>query len=289
MSDFNTQKTKIGLVMEGGAMRGMFTAGVMDVLMENNIRFDGAIGTSAGAVFGCNYKSKQIGRVIRYNKRFCRDKRYCSLRSWLKTGDFYNVEFDYVTLPQELDIFDVDTFSQNPMEFYVVATSAQSGKAFYQKLPNGDSYDLLWMRASSAMPILSRLVEIDGEKYSDGGAADSIPIQYFESIGYGKNVVILTQPHGFVKKKNKLMPLLKSVLRKYPNLLRTLENRHIGYNETLAYIEKAEKEGRAFVIRPPKPLNIGAREKDPENLERVYQLGRAEAEKQLLSLLRFLA
>ncbi len=269
-------------------MRGMFTAGVLDVLMENDITFDGAIGVSAGAVFGCNLKSKQIGRVIRYNKKYCKDKRYCGIGSLIKTGDYYNAKFDYEELPQRLDVFDVKAYRENPMEFYSVATDAETGEAVYRKLMNGDEKDILWMRASASMPLLSRVVEIDGGKYSDGGAADSIPIQYFESIGYKKNVVVLTQPNGYMKKKNKLLFCLKPMLRKYPMLISSLSVRHERYNEALKYLEIAEKEGRVLVIRPPEDLGIGRSERNSDELERVYQIGRKEATKKLESIKNFL-
>lgn len=265
---------KSGLIMEGGALRGMFTAGVIDVMMENKIKFDGAIGVSAGAAFGCNYKSNQIGRVIRYNKRFCNDKRYCGWGSWLKTGDFYNAEFDYNVVPKTLDIFDSEEFGKNPMEFYVVATDANTGKPVYQKLNDGGDRDLLWIRASASMPVLARLVDIDGNKYSDGGTSDSIPIKFFEKLGYDRNIVILTQPEGFIKKKNNLMPIINMALRKYPNLVDAIKTRHERYNETTAYISKKEKEGSIIAIRPPELLEIKPGEKNPDELERVYQIGR---------------
>lgn len=280
---------KKGLVMEGGALRGMFTAGVIDVMMENEIEFDGAIGVSAGAAFGCNYKSKQIGRAIRYNKRFCADKRYAGWGSWIKTGDFYNVNFDYYVVPRTIDIFDTDTFEKNPMEFYVVATDALSGKSVYKKIEKGDDYDLLWIRASASMPVLARVVEIDGGKYSDGGTSDSIPLKYFEEIGYDKNVVILTQPLEFKKEKNKFVPLFKIALRKYPNLVKALEMRHEMYNETIEYIRKKEENGDIFVLRPDAPLNIKPGEKDEEELERVYQAGRRVALENIEKIKEFLA
>ncbi len=261
--------------MEGGAMRGMFTAGVTDVLMENNIEFDGAIGVSAGACFGCNYKSRQIGRTIRYNKKYCADKRYCGWSSWLKTGNFYNAEFDYNELPNKLDVFDTKTYMENPMEFYVVATDVMTGMPVYRKLPSCDAYDLLWMRASASMPLLSKFVEIDGGKYSDGGTSDSIPLEYFEKIGYEKNVVITTQPEEFVKESNKFLPLFKIIYKKYPEFICALENRHIMYNQQLNYIKEAEKRGTTLIIRPSEPLNIKHGEKDPNELERVYQIGRS--------------
>lgn len=279
---------KTGLVMEGGAMRGMFTAGINDVLMENGIQFDGAIGVSAGAVFGCNYKSKQIGRAIRYNKRFCGDKRYCSLSSLLRTGDLYNVDFDYRVVPRELDVFDEKAYRENPMEFYAVVTDVVSGKPVYRRLDKGDDEDILWMRASASLPVVSRVVDIDDGQYSDGGLSDAVPIRYFESIGYERNVVILTQPLHYIKKKFPCIPLVRLFLRKYPKLAQTIANRHDMYNETLRYIEQAEKEGRAFVIRPPEALNIDVGVKDPEELERVYQIGRRTAEKILNDLSKYL-
>lgn len=279
---------KTGLIMEGGAMRGMFTAGVTDVMMENGIRFDGAIGVSAGAVFGCNYKSEQPGRVIRYNKKYCNCKNYCSWESWFRTGDFYNAEFDYVKLPHELDIFDTDTFSRNPMEFHVVVTDAVTGKPVYRRLESGSDDDIQWMRASASMPLLSRIVELDGGYYSDGGTSDSIPVKYFESIGYDRNTVILTQPSDYRKKKNKFLPLLRIALSKYPELIKALAQRHIMYNNTLDYITRAEKEGRILVIRPDLHLNIRAGEKNPGEFERVYQLGRTAAEKKLDEIKTFI-
>ncbi len=279
---------KKGLIMEGGAMRGMYTAGVTDVFMEHGIVFDGAIGVSAGAVFGCNYKSNQPGRVIRYNKKYCNDKRYASVRSLVRTGDLYNVEFAYKLLPTKLDLFDTDTYKNSPMEFYVVATDVVTGKPVYHRCDKGDEKDIDWMRASASMPLASRLVEIDGYKLSDGGTADSIPVKYFESLGYDRNVVILTQPKGYVKKKNKFLPIIRKAYRNYPEFIKTLEKRHENYNETTAYIEKREKDGSTFVIRPSEALNIGAREKDENELERVYQIGRRDALKVVDKVKKFL-
>lgn len=279
---------KTGLIMEGGAMRGMFTAGVTDVFMENNITFDGAIGVSAGAAFGCNYKSGQIGRAIRYNKKYCNDPRYVSFRSLLKTGDLYNEQFAYHELPYKLDKFDATAFSENPMKFYVVCTDVDTGKPVYHCCEKGDEEDIEWMRASASMPLVSKLIHIDGKALSDGGTADSIPIRYFEQIGYEKNVVVLTQPSGFVKKRNSLLPFLRIALRKQPKLLEALANRHNIYNETLTYLKKQEQSGKVFLIQPPEALNIGAVERKPEELERVYQIGRNEANRRLEQLHKFI-
>ena len=284
----NKDKKKTALIMEGGAMRGLFTCGVMDVLLENDVVFDGSAGISAGAVFGCNYKSKQIGRPLRYNTRFCKDWRYCSLRSLITTGDLYGADFCYRTVPYELDVFDRKTFSENPMEFYIGATDVDTGKCVYHRCEKGELEDDLWMRASASMPLVSRIVEADGYRLLDGGIADSIPYHYMKQIGYERDVVILTQPLGFVKKKNSLMPLMKILYRKYPKLLETMANRHIRYNEETAEIRKDELEGKILVIRPPETLNIGKTEKDPDELRRVYEIGRKEAEKRLEEIKKFL-
>ena len=190
---------KTGLILEGGAMRGMFTAGVMDVLMENGVTFDGAVGTSAGAAFGCNYKSHQIGRVIRYNTRYCKDKRFCSISSLIKSGDIYNADFCYGDIPSKYDIFDFDTYKNDPMEFYSVCTDIETGKAVYHKYTGDEDSGFDWIRASASMPLVSKIVEIDGKKLLDGGMADSIPLKFFESIGYDRNVVVLTQPADYRK------------------------------------------------------------------------------------------
>ncbi len=265
---------KTGLVMEGGAMRGMFTAGVTDVMMENGIEYDGAIGVSAGAVFGCNYKSRQPGRAIRYNMRYCADPRYCSVRSLLKTGDLYGAAFCYYELPEKLDVFDAETFRNNPMEFYVVCTDVTTGEAVYHKCETADHTQVEWMHASAAMPLAARIVEVEGLRLLDGGVSDAIPLRYFETIGYAKNVVILTQPQEYVKKKNRFVPLLKIAFRKYPRLVGVIQNRHEVYNETVRYVRQREREGAALVICPERRLDVGAVEHDAEKLRAAYEQGR---------------
>ncbi len=279
---------KKGLILEGGAMRGLFTAGILDVFMEKGLVFDGAVGVSAGAAFGCNFKSGQIGRTLRYNKKYCRDKRYCSFHSLLTTGDLYGADFCYNTLPMELDVFDNEAFTLNPMDFYVVCTDVESGEAVYKKCDTGIGEDLLWFRASASMPLVSRIVEINGRKLLDGGMADSVPIRFFESIGYDKNVVILTQPESYIKKKNSSLPLIRVVFKKYPKLVKIMENRHKVYNETLTYIKGLENEGKIFVLRPEWALDIGHVEHNPEILQRVYDIGRNVAEKKMKDLMEFL-
>lgn len=280
--------SKLGLVLEGGAMRGMFTAGIVDVFMEQDITFDGAIGTSAGATFGCNIKSKQIGRSIRYNCNYCSDYRYGSIRSWIKSGDMFDGQFCYRDIPEQLDPFDTKTFEENPMEFYAVCTDVETGKAVYHKCVDGKLKDILWIQASASMPLVSNIVHIDGYRLLDGGVADSIPIRYFQKLGYRKNVIVLTRPEGYVKKKNKLLPVCKMVYRKYPAFIKAFAERHTQYNKTLSYIKMLEEKGQAFVIRPKEPLNISASSSDPKELRRVYELGRQAALESLEDVKRFL-
>ena len=283
------KRVKTGLILEGGAMRGMFTAGVMDVLLENGVRFDGAAGISAGAIFGCNFKSRQIGRVIRYNKRYARDPRYCSLRSLLKTGDLYGAEFCYHTLPDELDVFDRGAFTSDPMAFYVGATDVETGKAVFHLCADGGPEDIEWMRASASMPFVSRPVAIGGRRYLDGGIADAVPYLFMEEMGYRRNVIVLTQPRGYEKKKSAGAPLFGLLLRKYPAVARAMAARHEMYNRQMREIQRREAGGGSLVIRPPEALGIRRTETDPDALERVYQTGRREAEKRLPELRRFLA
>ena len=284
-----SNETKKGLILEGGAMRGMFTAGVMDVLMEHGILFDGAIGVSAGAAFGVNYKSKQIGRVIRYNTRFVRDKRYCGWRVLLKTGNIYSTEFCYNEVPLKHDPFDFDTYEKDPMEFYVVATDVETGEAVYHKYEGQKDHGFDWIRASASMPLVSQIVEIDGQKLLDGGIADSIPVKHFERTGYEKNIVVLTRPRGYLKKKNSAMPIIKLKYKKYPKLVEAIEDRHEHYNATIAYIEAKEKAGELLVIRPAFDLPVSRVEKDPEKLKEAYKTGRETAISRLGQIIEYLA
>ena len=279
---------KTGLILEGGAMRGMFTCGVIDVFMKHGIIFDGAAGISAGAIFGCNYKSKQPGRGIRYNKKYCADPRYCSIKSLITTGDLYGADFCYRELPNILDPFDTKTFKENPMEFYVGATDIQTGKVIYHKCTDGGETDIQWMRASASMPLVSRPVKIGRYKLLDGGIVDSVPYRYMESKGYNRNVIILTQPRDYVKKKSSILPLLKTMLPQYPEVVKAMEIRHLRYNRQMREIEERERDGRSLVIRPANSLGISRTEKRPEELERVYLTGRLEGLAQLSKVRAFL-
>lgn len=265
---------KTGLVLEGGAMRGLFSAGIMDVMMENNITPDGVIGVSAGAAFGCNYKSRQPGRAIRYNKRFARDKRYCSMQSFLRTGDLFGAEYAYHIVPNKYDIFDNDTFEQNPMEFWVVCTDVETGEPVYKKCDEGGDITFDWVRASASMPVVSRVVELEGYKLLDGGISDSIPLRAFQRRGYERNIVIMTQPQGYEKHPSRFMPIIRMSLRRYPKLVEAMAMRHLMYNEELAYVEQEVRRGNTLAIYPDKQLPIGHVSHNPNEMQNVYDIGR---------------
>ena len=279
---------KLGLVMEGGAMRGMFTAGVTDVLMEEGIVTDGAIGVSAGAAFGCNYISGQRGRVIRYNLRFCKDPRFCSWLSFLMTGNVYNVEFGYYTIPRLFDPFDYEAFGNSKTEFWSVATDVLTGKPVYHKYNTFQEDDIKWLIASASMPMVSKPVTVGGRTLLDGGMGDSIPLKFMEEHGYEKNIVILTQPKVYKKSDLSYMPLVRVAMRNYPNLVRAIDIRPKMYNDEVRYVNRRAKEGAAFVIQPPARLNIGSICHDRNELRRVYRLGREAAERKLPALEKWL-
>lgn len=266
---------KTGLVLEGGGVRGIYTAGVLDVFMDEGLTFDGLIGVSAGAIHGCSYLSGQKGRSLRYYQNYVADPRFMSLRSWIRTGDFIGVEFCYHELPDKLDIYDHEAFLRNPTPYYAVCTNVDSGEAEYIRITDMRAQiDVL--RASASLPFCSRLVEIEGRRYLDGGCTDSIPVEQFRRMGYEKNVVVLTRPADY-RKKPMNARLIKLCYRKYPKFMAALFRRHIRYNETTEKILELEKAGEIFVIRPGSALEVGRLEKDPEKVRQVYNRGRADA------------
>lgn len=279
---------KKGLILEGGAMRGLFSAGVMDVLMENEIEFDGAVGVSAGAAFGCNYKSRQTGRVLRYNTKFCADKRYGGWGVFLKTGNIYSKDFAYNEVPLIHDPFDFDAYEKNPMEFYVVCTDINTGKPIYHKYEGHQDHGFEWIRASSSMPLVSQVVEIDGLQMLDGGISDAVPIKFFQNLGYDRNIVVLTRPESYRKSLDKTLLLLRIKYRNYPKLIETMENRHLIYNSTLDYVGSEESAGNIIVIRPECPLPVRRVEKNPDKLRMAYDIGRKVTLKKLSEIKEYL-
>ena len=281
------REKKTGLVLEGGGMRGIYTAGVLDVFMENGITFDGVIGVSAGAIHGCSFVSGQKGRSIRYYMKYCRNWQFMSFRSLLLTGNIAGEKFCYHTLPEKLDPYDYEAFLKSDTDFYVVCTNLETGKAEYVKVTDMmNQIDV--MRASASMPFVSKIVEYQGMKLLDGGCADSVPVQKFRQMGYTKTVVVLTREDGYCKKpQNAAVAELK--YRKYPKFAETLKNRHIEYNQTLEEIRKLEKAGEIFVIRPSVKLTISRMENDINEIQKVYDIGKKDAETQLEALKNWLS
>lgn len=279
---------KNALVLEGGGMRGMFTAGVIDVLMENNISFQGAIGVSAGACFGVNIKSGQKGRAIRYQRAMCGNKQYMSIRSLLFTGNLVNADYAYHVVPTKIDVFDVEASAANPMEFIVVCTDVHTGQPVYHPLERVDYDELEWIRASASLPLVAQPVPVDGHLLLDGGLSDSIPLKFMQDRGYERNVVVLTQPMGYRKPPARHLWAMRWPTRKYPAVLDCLRRRPDVYNAQLDYCLQQAQEGQAFIIAPDEPLNIGRLQLEHEPLDRVYNQGRAVALKQLEQLKAYL-
>lgn len=273
-----TSDNRVGLVLEGGGMRGMYTAGVLDIFMKENIIVNGVIGVSAGAIHGCNYISGQMGRSIRYNLKYINDKRYMSFKSLLTTGNIFNKEFCYEDIPTKLSPFDYDTFYERAKDipFYVTCSNLETGMAEYIRCTDFRQ-QMDCMRASASLPLVSEIVEYKGMKLLDGGTCDSIPVEYFRGIGYKKNIVVLTRPEGYVKKKDKAISAIKRVYKDYPDYVKASEQRHIKYNETIERINEYEKNGEVLVVRPSREIKIGRMEKNTDKLKYMYKLGRHDA------------
>lgn len=278
---------KTGLVLEGGAMRGMYTAGVLDTFLEAGIRVDAVVGVSAGALFGVNYLSGQKGRVIRYNKRFNGDKNYMGLRPLLREGNLISTHYAYERVPRELDPFDDEAFQASGIPFYAVVTDTATGEPEYIRIQSAFA-QMDTLRASGSMPFVSRPVKIGDREYLDGGIGDSIPYKWMHSQGYDKLVVILTQDKAYRKTPMPRLPL-KLLQRSYPQIARQLQHRHETYNNALDLLAQWEKEGKAFVLRPSEPIHIHRTERAPQKLQQVYDLGVKDCQKSLPQLQQYLS
>ncbi len=278
-------ETAVGLVLEGGAMRGMYTAGILDVFLEQGAAFDGIVGVSAGALFGVNFLSRQKGRVIRYNKRFNGDKNYMGLRPFLKEGNFFSTRLAYGEVPRRLDPFDDETYRSSPVPFYAVVTNVDTGLPEYMRI-RSVFQDMDVLRASGSMPILSQPVSIGGKRYLDGGITDSIPFLWMARQGFDKLAVLLTRHKEYRKKP---MPaIVRPLLGKYPKIAEAMAQRPAAYNRATETLSQWEQEGKAWVLRPSAPIEIGRTERDPEKLQAVYDLGRADALRNLEGLRAYL-
>lgn len=278
---------KTSLVLEGGGIRGIYTAGVLDYLMEKDFTVDCVIGVSAGALHAINYISGQKQRSLRIATQYLKDKRYLSVHSLLHTGDIFGAEFCYHTIPEQLDRYDYDAFRNSTTSFYATISNVETGKAEY-KLCKDVAKDVDYIRASASLPLLSRIVETKEGRYLDGGICDSIPLKHSQKMGNQKNIVVLTRVQGYVKQPNKLIPVIKHKYRKYPDFVAAVSNRHQVYNETIQYMNEEEKKGNCFVIRPSKFIDVSRLEKNPEKIHRMYQLGYEDAKKQYEKLIEYI-
>lgn len=270
-------KNKIGLVLEGGGHRGIYTAGVLDTFAENKISFDGIMGVSAGCVHGASFLSGQIGRSIRYTTKYCDNSNYMGIGSLITTGNFFNEKFCYYDLPETLDPFDNDTFDKNQTQFFAVCTDVKTGSAIYHECETLKGEKIKWLQASASMPLVSKIIKIEDNLLLDGGIADSIPIKKMQELGFEKNIVILTQEAGYRKNPNSLLPIIKLVYKKYPKLIEAIENRHIIYNQQLEFLEEQEKLGNVIIIRPSEKPTASRTEKDKEKILETYNLGKKDA------------
>lgn len=276
-----------GLVLEGGGMKGIYTAGVLEYLLEQGVEFSHCYGVSAGACHLCSFLSKQRGRMYRISVDYLDDDRYCSMKSLIKTGDLFGAQMCYHEIPDKLNKFDYDAYARYQGKAYAVVTNVESGEAEY--LPMKDlRQDIEAVRASASLPLVSRNVKIGGKYYLDGGISDAIPIRRSIADGNAKNLVIMTKEVGYRRKAAEFLPLIKTVYRKYPAVYHNMKNRHIAYNETLDYLERAQIAGKAFVIRPQKPSRIKRIEKDRGKLTSLYHEGYADAKRLFPELLRYL-
>lgn len=281
-------KIKTSLILEGGAIRDIFTTGVLDVFLKNNIKFDQAVGVSAGAAFGVNYKSHQPQRALRYNKMFAKNDHYASLKSWRKTGNLYNVEMCYHIIPDLLDYFDYDTFASDSMDFWVCATDIESGKPTFHKLVSGRGEDMEWIKASASIPVFAKPVEINGHRYWDGGVSDSIPIDFFPKLGPTKQVVITTQPRFYRKKPGKHQHLYSRVFKDYPEVKERVLHRAEAYNATLDKMVELEQKGEMLVIAPPESLKVKTFKNSPQAIQNVYEIGVKTAYDNMQKIKQFL-
>lgn len=280
----------LGLVLEGGGMRGIYTSGILDEMMLNGIKVDGLVGVSAGIIHGISYVTEQYARNIRYFVKYRSDKRFMSISSFLKSGDVCEEDYCYHQIPDTLAPLDYKKFRENAekIEVYSVATNLETGKPEYLRITDVQE-QMDAVRASASLPLVSRIVEYDGMKLLDGGSADSIPLEAFEKMGFDRNIVVLTRPEGFVKKPDRSMPVMKKLYSQYPEYLKTCENRYIDYNNELEYVRRAESEGRAFVIRPSRMIKISRSESDIEKIKRMYKLGRFDAQNNMDELISFIS
>lgn len=277
-----------GLILEGGGMKGIYTAGVLDFFMDKEIFFSDCYGVSAGACHLCSYLSRQRGRSYRISLNYLDMKQYCSIESLCRTGDLFGVDMNYKLIPDYLDPYDFDAFAEYEGRAYAVATNIRTGDAAY--LPLKDMHkDIVAVRVSSSLPLVSRNVKIDGELYLDGGISDSIPIRQSIRDGNRRNVIVMTKEEGYVRQPaGAELAAVRIRYLQYPKVYELMRERHLSYNNTVQYIEEKKKSGEVFVIRPKCANKVRRVEKDKEKLKALYKEGYDDAKNCYLDLLEYL-
>lgn len=267
-----------GLILEGGGMKGVYTAGVIDFFLDKGIEFSSVYGVSAGACSMCSYLSKQRKRALDVCIDYLDSRKYCSLESLLTTGDLFNVEMCYHLIPEYLNPYDYEVFDQYKGKAYSVATDIATGRPEYFRIRDMRK-DIDKIRASASLPLVSRNVKINGRFYLDGGISDSLPVQKSVMDGNRKNVVVMTKETGYEKGPVGWLSFWLMKLRywRYPKVASMMAERHKHYNEQVAYIERLRKSGEVFVIRPKKAGKVGRVEKDVKKLKALYRQGYADA------------
>ncbi|MHC6178584.1 patatin-like phospholipase family protein [Clostridium sp. JNZ X4-2] len=268
----------IGLVLEGGGMRGLYTAGVLDLFMEKNLYLPYIIGVSMGACNACSYISRQKGRNKKININYIDDPRYLSCRNLIFKKGIFGADFIFNEIPNKLDIFDIDTFNNAKEKFVVGATDCNSGKSVYFEKNECQNKEIFKaIRASSSLPFMASMVKFRGLNLLDGGISDPIPIKKSIKDGNKKNIIILTRNNNYIKKPFKMKLLARKIYSGYDGLVEAMINRYRRYNSTLSYIEKLKREGKVFVIRPKQPLKVKRIEKNKHRLTELYNQGYKEA------------
>ncbi len=275
----------LGIVVEGGGVRAIYAAGVLDTLADLNLPVKGVIGVSAGAIHGCSFVSGQKGRSLRFYKKYLLDDRFCSFKTFVKTGNIVDTQFCYHDIPERLDIFDEEAFEASGIQYFVTCTNVETGKPEYLELKNMFK-EIDGLRASASLPYLSKIVQFRGLKLLDGGCSDRVPLKAFQELGFDKNIVIMTKPRSH--RVRDIDALLAPIIyRGYPNFVKTFQDSPRRYSETQDYIDTQVALGNAFVIRPTFPIQVGRLSKDVEEMQRAYDQGVLDTQAKLQSILEW--
>ena len=279
---------QVGLVLEGGGMRGVYTAGILEYFLERDLFFPYVIGVSAGACNAASYLSKQKGRNKIVTIEYASDPRYISWKNYFKNRQFFGMDFIFDEIPNKHVPYHYDVFYNSPSEFVVGTTDCLTGEPVYFKKQDYEKDLLTVLRASSSLPLIAPEIRFKDKILLDGGISDPIPIKKAQKDGFKKNIVILTRNEGYMKKPSKFQFLVDRKYPEYKGLQHSLRKRYQIYNDTVAYLENEEKDGNALIIRPTQPLKVGRMERNPERLKDLYYQGYEDAKNSMPSILNYI-